>query len=198
MTNWVQLNGGGGYDFDLGRIFGRYSMERDLAYPLAGLNRFSGHTKVRWSVAIHSVVVARLVEAMTDDRNVAAAGLLHDAHESLTGDITTPVAKAVGSHAVERMKGAAQLEIERVLKLDPNRSLFAPGTKHVVGLADSAAMFIEKQLLMSPEPRPWGVPPPPTVYLQSCHDIVLEILKNKEHEDGGFDEFCFEYRRLVE
>lgn len=70
---------------------------RDVAGHLARLCRFSGATTSHYSVAQHSVMVADLLAghgAVTQ-----LYGLLHDGHEYVFGDITTPVRRLVQSVA---------------------------------------------------------------------------------------------------
>lgn len=60
----------------------------DIAHALSRIGRFNGHTRWPWSysVAQHSCQVAR---RLPDD--LALEGLLHDAAEAYTGDISRPV-----------------------------------------------------------------------------------------------------------
>lgn len=61
-----------------------------IAEALSKLPRFLGATKTPWSVADHSVVVARRL--LESDCVVSARwGLLHDAAEIFIGDIPTPL-----------------------------------------------------------------------------------------------------------
>lgn len=67
----------------------------DVAHALAQINRFNGHTKFPISVAQHSVYVSRVAEAFRRSagtavgaREVALAGLIHDAAEAYLGDVT--------------------------------------------------------------------------------------------------------------
>lgn len=57
-----------------------------IAHALALTNRFGGHTKEPYSVAQHSVYVAR-----NCDSQDALWGLLHDASEAYINDIVRPV-----------------------------------------------------------------------------------------------------------
>ncbi|PZO64583.1 MAG: hypothetical protein DI498_10870 [Paracoccus denitrificans] len=57
----------------------------DLGEALARLNRFSGRTSETWSVAAHSVLVERLCPP-----ELGPWALLHDAHETFLGDVTSP------------------------------------------------------------------------------------------------------------
>lgn len=61
----------------------------DIIYALAHLNRFSGHAD-SYSVAQHSILVAKQLP-----QEWKLYGLLHDAHEAMIGDITTPVSRAL-------------------------------------------------------------------------------------------------------
>jgi uncharacterized protein len=60
----------------------------DIAISLAHLNRFNGHTYTPYSVAEHSIAVCRQLLRRTQDKELALAGLLHDAPEAYLGDIT--------------------------------------------------------------------------------------------------------------
>jgi hypothetical protein len=64
----------------------------DIAQSLARLCRFNGHVRPFFSVAEHSVEVAKLMEFLHPN-DVAAFrwGLLHDAPEAFIGDIPRPV-----------------------------------------------------------------------------------------------------------
>ncbi|KMK68560.1 hypothetical protein [Puniceibacterium sp. IMCC21224] len=59
-----------------------------VADGLSKINRFNGRTPEPWSVAAHSVLVSQLCPP-----ELAAWGLLHDAHEVFLGDLTTPAVR---------------------------------------------------------------------------------------------------------
>lgn len=63
----------------------------DIAHALSRICRFGGHTYVHYSVAQHSVVVADLVRDHGYSTLMQKHGLLHDAHEAMTGDIVSPL-----------------------------------------------------------------------------------------------------------
>ncbi len=64
-----------------------------LAESLAKLNRFSGRSPEPWPVATHSVLVERLCPP-----ELGPWAILHDAHETILGDMTTPAVELI-SHA---------------------------------------------------------------------------------------------------
>jgi hypothetical protein len=91
----------------------------DIAHALACIPRFNGHTKGPWpySVAQHSVWVAEDLPA-----NVvllALHGLLHDAHEAYTGDISTPMKTAIGASQLRDIQRLIQETIYRALRVPP-------------------------------------------------------------------------------
>lgn len=62
----------------------------DIAHSLAQSPRFNGHGKFPFSVAQHSMNVARML-----DNNLKLAGLLHDAAEAYIGDSTSPLKRDI-------------------------------------------------------------------------------------------------------
>lgn len=62
----------------------------DIAYSLARLVRFNGHSP-GWNVAQHSIVVSQ-----RSPPHLALEGLLHDAAEAYVGDVTRPLKQMLG------------------------------------------------------------------------------------------------------
>ncbi len=190
--NWIQLRSGGGYDFDTKTIFGPFTVKDDLAYPL-GCPRYTRHTAFPWSVALHSVAVARTIEALTGSKTAAAAGLLHDAHEAVIGDITTPVARHIDYARVAELKADVQCAIHMVLELSFD---LLPERHPEVAMADAAALTVERRLMMTPEPRAWNYRDPAYPFVLEMHNQVLGLMPDVKR---GTDVvvFCEEYARLV-
>lgn len=95
MTAWKQLRSGRVVDLcrpDLSDL----DIRSEVAVPLARQVRWSGHTidvdtrLTGFSVAQHCVVGADALLAETDCATTALVFLIHDAHEALIDDVTTP------------------------------------------------------------------------------------------------------------
>ncbi len=75
----------------------------DIAHALSQVCRFAGHTRDFYSVAQHSVMVARIcmrTAAPFDIIDHGRAGLLHDASEAYIGDITRPLKQLLPDYKV--------------------------------------------------------------------------------------------------
>lgn len=127
-----------------------------IAHSLAQLNRFTGHCCRPYSVAEHSLLVCEIVERMFSvDVHGRMYALMHDAHESRTGDLHTPGKLEVGASwfAFEQRQEAFV------------RSAFAlHGAamvhKAVVKMADTIALATERAQLLPAVP---GTPPWPVL-----------------------------------
>jgi hypothetical protein len=195
---WIQLTSGGGYEYETGVITGPFTMEGDIAHPLSLVARYVGHTSVPWSVASHSVVVARVLLRLKGP-GYAARGLLHDAHEAILGDIPTPFARVLGRNGVNLHKSRAQAALEEFLGVrEKFREGFSGEVEHAVEIADRAALHAEKRLLMTPEPRAWEVPEVPPEWLRLAHEYTVKGLKSGAgFGDGACAWFKAEYDSLV-
>ncbi len=68
----------------------------EIGHSLAHINRFTGHAKRAYSVAEHSLLVADMAKADDMGTMVELCALMHDAHESITGDVATPIKQVLG------------------------------------------------------------------------------------------------------
>ena len=124
----------------------------DIAHHLAQLNRFNGAAVRPYSVAEHSLLVMEILQRMfVTDVHAWLYGLMHDAHEAYTQDITTP-AKA-------EIEGWRNFEgrFERTV-----RSAFALHTAalthgEAVRKADLIALATERAQLLPPGGPQWEV-----------------------------------------
>lgn len=88
MKNMIHLVSGGSYNFTNPEL-SVYTIE-DIARNLSHINRFTGSTEVAYNVSQHSVYVSLLLEAW-GHQHLAMEGLLHDAVEAFTGDVSRPL-----------------------------------------------------------------------------------------------------------
>lgn len=138
----------------------------DVAPQLARQARFNGAAEGHYSVAEHCVRGADALYSETRRAEVAAHFLLHDAHEYVIGDITTPVLQAltaagrligVGtegrdiSHAVALLKATVDHAIFRAAGI-PHPSA---ETRALVKDMDTRLLATERRDLMRPSPRAW-------------------------------------------
>lgn len=114
----------------------------DIAHALSVINRFTGHSKVPYSVAQHSVMVSRL----TKPEN-ALWGLLHDASEAYLGDVATPLKSLLPGY--RELEEHVQRTIARVFGL---AWPMPPDVKQ----ADLRALMAEKRDLI-PGDHDWGI-----------------------------------------
>lgn len=85
---------------------------RDIAHALAHLCRFNGHTRRFYSVAEHSVLVAREAMVRGASAETQMLALLHDAAEAYLGDVVRPL-KALLGDAYDAPEGAVMLAVAR-------------------------------------------------------------------------------------
>jgi 5'-nucleotidase len=148
-------------------------LPEDIAQPLSKLCRFTGHTRQFYSVAQHSVHVARLVP-----ERFALHALLHDASEAFLGDVSSPLKELLGEsyRGLERATSAAIYKrFDLPLELPPE-------VKH----ADMVAMATEKRDLMFPDPDPWpcldGIEADPLPILALSPPIAARMFLDRFYE----------------
>ncbi|MBI2850148.1 MAG: metal-dependent phosphohydrolase [Chloroflexi bacterium] len=88
---------------------------KDIAHHLSLICRFTGASRVFYSVAEHSVRVARLLP-----KELQLAGLLHDAAEAYINDISRPVKY---SHKLEATEKGIILAIDRKFGVETDIAL---------------------------------------------------------------------------
>lgn len=132
----------------------------EIAHALANICRFTGHTRVHYSVAQHSVLVSYLVPDQ-----FAMHGLLHDAAEAFVGDVSSPLKRQLRDYkSIESRVEHAVLS---------RFGLWGPDARAEVKHADLVALVTEQRDLMPPrgdgdwssldgiEPLPWTIEPLP-------------------------------------
>lgn len=144
----------------------------DVAIPLSLICRFDGHAsdspELGYSVAQHSCLGAdAILQETGGDTDAALAFLMHDWHEMLCGDITTPVAESLDRmatdtsgrpapgilrRAIQQMKARLDAAIYR--RVGIAWPLPAHRAERVADM-DLRMLRRERDELMSPPPKPW-------------------------------------------
>lgn len=122
--------------FDWGRV-------DDIAWGLAQVNRYGGHTKHPYSVAQHSYLASFLVSPA-----FAFEALMHDAHEAFVGDMMTPLKIICPDYAAveHRAEAAMRAAFGLPAKMSPE-----------VKGADLTMLAWEYDQLLPDEPEEWDV-----------------------------------------
>lgn len=137
---------------------------RDIAHSLSMKCRFDGHCRELYSVAQHSVLVARTVmkwgislDAGKEGCNlIFRVALLHDAAEAYLPDLTPPVKSAWKEF--EQIEQRVLQAIHTALGVVSNAEFDA-----AVKYCDDMLLATEARDLMGPPPKPWDNLPPPMV-----------------------------------
>lgn len=129
----------------------------DVSHALANLCRFNGHTRFHYSVAQHSSLVSDFVMAESGSHAMAMLGLLHDAHEAYSGDVTRPLKVALEEAApglIAGIEGRIQAAILEWAGLSP---MDAEAAASLVKEADNVVLATEKRDVMTrPHAGEWG------------------------------------------
>lgn len=121
----------------------------DIAHALAYQCRFNGHTTAFYSIAQHSVLVARCLSEQFGETHVAwlRTALFHDSAEAYMGDMVRPL-KITDAHFRR-----VEAQLEEVIAQRFNLLFPMP---YLIKRADNAVLLAERNALMSPPPRPWS------------------------------------------
>lgn len=131
----------------------------DIAHALSNLCRFTGHVTEFYSVAEHSVRVARRLFDVTfhlsdDDRRQAVLeALLHDASEAYLNDLATPVKYQSALDGYRAAEAKVQTEVFKKFGVEPH---FQALVKH----ADEQLLATEARDLL-PDGGGWEPAVPP-------------------------------------
>lgn len=120
----------------------------DIAHALSMLCRYNGHCQRFYSVAEHSVLIARHLRQKHSDA-VALEGLLHDATEAYLADVPRPVKPFLGGY-----KLAEATAFEAVCE----RYGLETTLHDSVHDADARILHDERQQNMARSERDWALP----------------------------------------
>lgn len=139
--SWMQTYTGGKFHVvDMEKTV--FDME-DIAHGLANLCRFGGHTRVFYSVAQHSIMVADIVAAKGGTPMQELWALMHDSTEAYMIDIPTPL-KATLSGYEEREDRLMRLIAKGLDFPSHGESTLLP---KIVKYADRVALVTEARQL---------------------------------------------------
>lgn len=116
---------------------------RDIAHSLSMSCRYTGHVRRFYSVAEHSVLIAKWLETRGETNAVCFAGLLHDAGEAYLSDIASPAKRHMPEYRIIEDK-----IIDVVLNKYGIEEL-----PEIVKFADKAILQDEMSELFRPVPR---------------------------------------------
>lgn len=108
---------------------------------IMSLRRFCGQTTKYWSVAQHSMNVARVVRDLGGDANAQAWAILHDAHEAYMGDLIRPLLQFLDESARASIQTLCRTIDEAVA--DRFRITLNPHTVELVAKADDIVLAAE-------------------------------------------------------
>lgn len=74
---------------------------RDIAHSLSLICRYGGHTDRHYSVAEHSIIIAKCLESIQSFSDLSLNALMHDSSESYTGDIVTSLKRKLNIKKLE-------------------------------------------------------------------------------------------------
>nr|WP_288467368.1 phosphohydrolase [uncultured Pseudomonas sp.] len=140
-----------GIRFDLLEPTAEMVHPNDIAFSLARLCRFNGHTRKHYSVAEHSYRVHELVEP---EHQLHA--LLHDATEAYIGDMTRPLKLAMRGYAQDMAVDDVYGQVEqRIWLAICERFDLEPELPDQVKEADMYMLAVERRDLMPAHPDAW-------------------------------------------
>jgi hypothetical protein len=143
---------------------GRPVRIEDIAHQLAQINRFHGATFRPYSVAEHSLLVCEIAQRRAASQFVQLAGLLHDAHEIYTQDVSSPAKRAINLASTQSGGTNAWTQFEeehaRTVRRHFRITTVFTGHRGVLHRMDMEALATERRDLMpfnSYLHQPWQV-----------------------------------------
>ena len=117
----------------------------DVIQSLSKLCRFNGHCRDFYSVAEHSIAVARLLPP-----HMELYGLLHDAHEAYVGDVTTPLKQVLGRHFEK-----VEMRVDSAIYAKADIPYPSRAVQAAVRRADLRVLAAERRDLLVDQPYGW-------------------------------------------
>jgi hypothetical protein len=121
---------------------------QDVAHALSHLCRYAGHTPLFYSVAQHSVLVARILREQGCSIYEQMWGLLHDATEAYLIDLPQPVKMHMREY---------QRAEERLMQAVAFRFNLSPELPESVKIADEICLATEVRDIIGHQIEPWHI-----------------------------------------
>lgn len=148
---------------------------QDIAYALSNINRYTGHSRPRISVAYHSILVCENLP-----QELKLEGLLHDAAEAYLGDVSSPLKSLLPEY--QNLESRFQTVIAEKFKL------VYPFPKEVIDM-DRIMLSEEIKISMPSERFESGVV---NDYKKPLNKLISKVTKS---EVCISNDFMFFYRR---
>jgi uncharacterized protein len=175
---WMQTYSGIAFDYNSNDC-SQITIE-DIAAHLSKICRFNGACKEFYSVAQHSVLVAKDLKYLGYDIKHQLYGLLHDAAEAYVGDIVRPFKSEYMSNFEDKIL----VRILSALGLSKRESL---SYKETIKHSDNRLLITEKHQLMAIPQRDWEFEYEPS-------PIIIKPLSWKRSNKM----FLFHYNKLMD
>lgn len=134
----------------------------DIAHHLARINRYVGATREAYCVAQHLCLTMDILRQWRHDKATQFAGFVHDWHEAFTGDITSPMKRAITVLAGGKdVMGWIEEKIDEAIRQafgERFAALLDAADWDAVKRADLACLHIEKRALMRVQRDDWNLP----------------------------------------
>lgn len=113
-----------------------------MFWVLSGINRFNGAIEDHWSVAHHLALCDRIARHLDYTPEARLHLIVHDLHESMLGDVATPVKELFGRFTIEQAERAVDKVIYEAIGIN---GFDAPigEAKRAVKLVDSMSLTNE-------------------------------------------------------
>lgn len=148
---WIQTHGAGVYDYTSHKNSTPVT-PHVIAHSLSRTYRFRGHSRNRWTVAEHSLLVREIGEQLcTSDVDRVTSSpylLLHDAHEAFLGDMPAPLKRYLKEKKSVDLQ-FLELETDRRIYADLLLPLPPPWVASLIREADLYALCMEREAFMA-------------------------------------------------
>lgn len=115
-----------------------------MFWTLSGVNRFNGSIEDHWTVAHHLFLCDRIAQRLDYTPEMRLHLVVHDLHESMLGDVATPVKELFGRFTIEQAERTIDKVIYEAIGIE---GLDVPvgGLKKEIKLVDTLSLVNEAE-----------------------------------------------------